>query len=91
MMRLPQHGQFTDQEYEALYLLAEPVSELIKSHSEHGDFAATHLIQPGINHHIDQAFRSFGASLLSPREKDVLELLKAEGTSGHLPLRRTAG
>ena len=30
MMRLPQHGPFTDQEYESLYLLAEPVSELIK-------------------------------------------------------------
>ena len=26
MMRLPEHGPFTDSEYEALYLLAEPVS-----------------------------------------------------------------
>ncbi len=75
MMRLPQHGPFTDQEYESLYLLAEPVSELIKSHSEHDDFAVTHLIQPGIDHQIDLAFRTFGASLLSPREKDVLELM----------------
>src|SRR5210317_470853 len=81
MMRLPEHGEFSEQEYESLYLLAEPVSELIKSHSEHDDFAVTHLIQPGINHHIDLAFRTFGASLLSPREKDVLELmLRGYGT-----------
>jgi DNA-binding CsgD family transcriptional regulator len=75
MMRLPEHGQFTEREYEALYLLAEPISELIKSHSEHDDFAVTHLIQPGIDHQIDLAFRTFGASLLSPREKDVLEMM----------------
>ena len=81
MMRLPQHGPFSDDEYQALYLLAEPVSELIKSHTEHHDFAITHLIQPGIDHQIDLAFRTFGASLLSPREKDVLELmLRGYGT-----------
>ncbi len=81
MMRLPRHGPFSDEEYEALYLLAEPVSELIRSHSEHDDFAVEHLIQPGINHHIDVAYRTFGASLLSPREKDVLELmLRGYGT-----------
>lgn len=81
MMRLPQHGPFSEEEYQALYLLAEPVSELIRSHSEHNDFAITHLIQPGINHQIDLAFRTFGASLLSPREKDVLELmLRGYGT-----------
>ena len=81
MMRLPQHGEFSEQEYESLYLLAEPVSELIKSHSEHDDFAVTHLIQPGIDHQIDLAFRTFGASLLSPREKDVLEMmLRGYGT-----------
>jgi DNA-binding CsgD family transcriptional regulator len=48
---------------------------LIKSHSEHDDFAVTHLIQPGIDHQIDLAFRTFGASLLSPREKDVMEMM----------------
>ena len=69
MMRLPQHGEFTEQEYESLYLLAEPVSELIKSHSEHDDFAVTNLIQPGIDHQIDLAFRTFGASLLSPGKR----------------------
>ena len=81
MMRLPEHGEFSEQEYESLYLLAEPVSELIKSHSEHDDFAVTHLIQPGIDHQIDLAFRTFGQSILSPREKDVLELmLRGYGT-----------
>lgn len=81
MMRLAERGPFTDEEYESLYVLAEPVSELLKSHSEHNDFAATNLIQPGIDHQIDMAFRTFGASLLSPREKDVLELmLRGYGT-----------
>jgi len=81
MMRLPQHGPFTEEEYENLYLLAEPVSELLKSHTEHDDFAVTNLIQPGIDHQIDLAFRTFGESLLSPREKDVLELmLRGYGT-----------
>jgi hypothetical protein len=82
MMRLAERGPFSDQEYESLYLLAEPVSELLKSHTEHSDFAATNLIQPGIDHQIDLAFRTFGASLLSPREKDVLELM-LRGTPGH--------
>jgi len=81
MMRLPKHGPFSDAEYERLYLLAEPVSELLKSHSEHGNFSTTYLIQPGIDHQIDLAFHTFGSSLLSPREKDVLELmLRGYGT-----------
>ena len=81
MMRLPRQGEFTEDEYERLYLLAEPVAELIKSHSEHDSFAVTHLIQPGIDHKIDLAFNTFGASFLSPREKDVLELmLRGYGT-----------
>ena len=81
MMRLPRSGEFSDQDYEALYLLAEPVSELLKSHSEHGNFAVTNLLQPGIDHQIDLAFRTFGQSILSPREKDVLELmLRGYGT-----------
>ncbi|QFU74743.1 LuxR family transcriptional regulator [Halioglobus maricola] len=81
LMRLPQQGPFTEAEYEALYLLAEPVSELLKTQSQHRDFAVEHLIQPGIDHQINLAFRTFGASLLSPREKDVLELmLRGYGT-----------
>lgn len=82
MMRLPGNGPFTEGEYERLYLLAEPVSELLKSHSEHGDFSTTYLIQPGIDHQINLAFQTFGASFLSPREKDVLELmLRGYGTN----------
>jgi len=81
MMRLPKHGIFSDSEYENLYLLAEPVSELLKTHSEHNDFAVNNLIQPGINHQIDLAFKTFGASMLSPREKSVLEMmLRGYGT-----------
>jgi DNA-binding CsgD family transcriptional regulator len=82
MMRTTKHGEFTDQEYESLYLLAEPISELLKCHSEHDDFAVTHLIQPGIDHQIDLAFKTFGTSILSPREKGVLELmLRGYGTA----------
>ena len=81
MMRLPRQGEFTEEEYERLYLLADPVAELLKSHSEHNDFAVTHLIQPGIDHQIDLAFNTFGTSFISPREKDVLELmLRGYGT-----------
>lgn len=81
MMRLPQRGAFTEDEYQRLYLLADPVAALLKCHSELGDFAATHLIQPGINHQVDLAFRTFGTAFLSPRERDVLELmLRGYGT-----------
>lgn len=82
MMRLPRSGVFSEQEYETLYVMADLVSELLKSHSEHDNFAITHLIQPGIDHQIDLAFRTFGRSMLSPREKDVLELmLRGYGTA----------
>jgi DNA-binding CsgD family transcriptional regulator len=81
MMRKADNKPFSDEEYESLYVLAEPISELLKSHTEYSDFAATNLIQPGIDHQIDLAFRTFGESLLSPREKDVLELmLRGYGT-----------
>jgi DNA-binding CsgD family transcriptional regulator len=87
MMRLADRTPFSDQEYESLYLLAEPVSELLKSHTEYSGFAATHLIQPGINHQIDLAFRTFGESLLSPREKAVLELM-LRGYGTHISAER---
>ncbi|MEM1154074.1 MAG: helix-turn-helix transcriptional regulator [Pseudomonadota bacterium] len=75
IMRLPGEGEFSDAEFKDLSLLAEPVSALMKSHSEHEKFAASHLIQPGIDYQIDLAFRTFGASRLTPREKAVLELM----------------
>ncbi|GAB5415056.1 MAG: helix-turn-helix transcriptional regulator [Congregibacter sp.] len=81
MMRLPRHGEFSEAEYQFMYSLADPISELIRVHSQFEAFAVKNLIQPGINHQIDLAFRTFGASLLSPREKDVLELmLRGYGT-----------
>ncbi|MEM1187432.1 MAG: helix-turn-helix transcriptional regulator [Pseudomonadota bacterium] len=81
MMRLPDQGPFSEEEYELLYSFADPVSELLRKHSTYESFAVDNLIQPGINHQIDLAFRTFGASLLSPREKDVLELmLRGYGT-----------
>ncbi len=81
MMRLPGQGEFTEDEYQLLYSLADGVSALLKAHTEFEGFAVKNLIQPGIDHQIDLAFRTFGASLLSPREKDVLELmLRGYGT-----------
>lgn len=81
MLRLKEHGVFTEEDYQLLYSLADPVVGLLKAHSEHTPFAVHQLIQPGINHQIDLAFRTFGESLLSPREKDVLELmLRGYGT-----------
>ncbi len=81
MMRLPKHGPFSDDDYQALYSLSESVSALIRTHSENHQFAVNNLIQPGIDHQVDLAFRTFGTSLLSPREKDVLELmLRGYGT-----------
>ena len=81
LKRLAGSAEFSGDEYDLLYLLAEPVAELMKYHSEHNDFAVRHLIQPEINLQIDTAYRTFGASLLSPREKDVLELmLRGYGT-----------
>lgn len=81
MMRLPQQGVFTEDEYQRLYSLADTVSALLRKHSEFDSFAVQNMIQPGIDHQIDLAFRTFGASMLSPREKDVLELmLRGYGT-----------
>ncbi|MEQ8515027.1 MAG: helix-turn-helix transcriptional regulator [Chromatocurvus sp.] len=75
MMRLPASGPFREDEYERLYVLADAVSELMLSHSRFDNFAISNLIQPGIDHQIDLAFRTFGSSVLSPREKNVLELM----------------
>ncbi|MEM1142213.1 MAG: LuxR C-terminal-related transcriptional regulator [Pseudomonadota bacterium] len=81
MMRLPNQGVFSETEYQVLYSLADPIAELIRTHTEYEDFAVKNLVQPGINQQIDLAFKTFGSSLLSPREKDVLELmLRGHGT-----------
>lgn len=75
MMRLPASGPFSDAEYERLYVLADTVSELMLSHSRFDSFAVDNLVQAGLDHQIDLAFRTFGSSVLSPREKSVLELM----------------
>jgi DNA-binding CsgD family transcriptional regulator len=81
MMRLPRQGAFSEDEYQLLYSLADAVSALLRAHSEFKTFAVKNLIQPDIDHQIDLAFRTFGVSILSPRERDVLELmLRGYGT-----------
>jgi len=75
MMRLPNQGAFSDEENQRMYLFAEPVAALLRAHTRLGDFAVKNLIQPGIDHQVELAFNTFGASVLSPREKDVLELM----------------
>ncbi|MEE4279854.1 MAG: LuxR C-terminal-related transcriptional regulator [Halieaceae bacterium] len=81
LMRLPQHGEFSEAEFQLLYSLADPVSELLRAHSSFASFAVKNLLQPEIDHQIDLAFRTFGSAMLSPREKDVLELmLRGYGT-----------
>ncbi|WOJ97951.1 LuxR C-terminal-related transcriptional regulator [Congregibacter brevis] len=81
MMRLPEQGLFSDDEYQLLYSIADPISELLRIHSEFDAFAVENLIQPGIDHQIDLAFKTFGTSMLSPRERGVLELmLRGYGT-----------
>jgi len=81
MMRRPDQGLFSEDEYQLLYSLADPVSELMSVHSRFDSFAVSNLIQPNIDYQIDTAFRTFGSSMLSPREKSVLELmLRGYGT-----------
>ncbi len=75
LSRIQPHAAFSDDEYELLYLMAEPVAELLSSHARHSEFALSRVVQPGIDHQIELAFKTFGASLLSPREKDVLDLM----------------
>jgi DNA-binding CsgD family transcriptional regulator len=51
------------------------------SHSQMADFSNRYLLEPDIDGVIDHAFHAFGSSLLSPREKSVLELM-LRGYSG---------
>ncbi len=82
LMRKNGHGRFDKSEYDFLKALAAPVSELLRSHSQLSDFSHRYLLGPDISGVIDLAFRAFGASLLSPREKGVLELM-LRGYSSH--------
>jgi DNA-binding CsgD family transcriptional regulator len=75
LMRKASHGRFEDQEYRFLRNLAPPISALLRSHSQMADFSDRYLLEPDIDGVIDHAFTAFGSSLLSPREKSVLELM----------------
>ena len=75
LMRKTGRGRFDDREFAYLKALSAPVAELMRSHSQLSDFSHRYLLGPDITEVIDMAFRAFGSSMLSPREKGVLELM----------------
>lgn len=75
VMRLPHQGEFSQQEYDLLYSLSEPIAAIIQSHCHRDDFVISNLLQPGLDAQIDQAFRTFGSEYVSSRERQVLELM----------------
>lgn len=75
LMRVPRRGEFQRQDLDMLRSLAPPVAELLRSHSQMADFSSRYLLEPDIDGVIDHAFQAFGSSILSPREKSVLELM----------------
>lgn len=82
LMRLPRHGRFDHKSLEILHSLAPAISELIRSHSRMADFSSRYFMGPDIDGVISHAFKAFGSSVLSPREKSVLELmLRGYGTA----------
>lgn len=82
-------GAFTQEEWDTLYTLAEPVAAAIQAHCHKDEFVIEHLVQPGIDHQIDVAFRSFGAEYVSDREREVLELM-LRGYSTEISAERLA-
>jgi DNA-binding CsgD family transcriptional regulator len=81
LMRLERSGEYQRDELDFLRSLAPPVAELIRGHSQMADFSSRYLLEPDIDGVIDHAFQAFGSSILSPREKSVLELmLRGYGT-----------
>ncbi len=82
LMRLPRRGRYDNKSLEILHSLAPAVSELIRSHAKMADFSTRYFMGPDIDGVIDHAFTAFGSSVLSPREKGVLELmLRGYGTN----------
>jgi DNA-binding CsgD family transcriptional regulator len=81
LMRKTGHGAFNREEFALLRAIAPPISALMYSHSQMADFSNHYLLEPDIDGVIDHAFHVFGSSLLSPREKNVLELM-LRGYSG---------
>ena len=75
MMRLADQGEFSDEEYNWLYSVSECVAELIQLHSRRQDFVESNLLTPGVDHHIQKGYETFGSSYVSDREQEVLELM----------------
>ena len=75
MMRLAEQGEFSDEEYNWLYSVSECVAELIQLHSRRQDFVESNLLTPGVDHHIQKGYETFGSSYVSDREQEVLELM----------------
>ena len=75
LMRLENQGEFSEDEYNWLYSISQVIAELIDLHTRREEFVESNLLQPGVDHHIQQGFESFGSSYVSDREQEVLELL----------------
>ncbi len=75
MMRLDSQGEFSEEEYNWLYSVSQCLAELIDLHTRRGEFVESNLLQPGVDHHIQQGYETFGKSYVSEREQEVLELL----------------
>lgn len=75
LMRLASHGEFSEEEYNWLYSVSQIIAELIDLHTRREEFVESNLLQPGVDHHIQQGYETFGKSYVSDREQEVLELL----------------
>ena len=75
LMRLANQGAFSEEEYNWLYSVSQVIAELIDLHTRREDFVESNLLQPGVDHHIQQGYETFGKSYVSDREQEVLELL----------------
>lgn len=74
-MRLKAQGEFSDDEYAWLYSVSQVLAELIDLHTRREEFVESNMLQPGVDHQIQQGFASFGSNYVSEREQEVLELL----------------
>ena len=75
LMRQASQGEFSEEEYNWLYSVSQCLAELIELHTRREDFVESNLLQPGVDHHIQQGYETFGTSYVSEREQQVLELL----------------
>ena len=75
LMRLESQGEYSDDEYNWLYNVSQCLAELIDLHTRRTEFVESNLLQPGVDHHIQQGYETFGTSYVSEREQEVLELL----------------